>query len=663
MIELPEERRPPITPQLAVRVAVLGVVALALFAVVFFRLWFLQVLSGDQYLAQANNNRIRDVTVQAPRGDIVDRNGQTLVDNRLSTAVTIESPRLPPEGARRDAVLRNLSRVIGMDTRPRGCKLGKQVIPLMPAACKVKQEEVVLPYANVTLKPDASRPEVNYIYEHQEQFPGVTVEPLFLRAYPHNALAAQLFGTIGEISPKELKWAKFRGVKQGTLVGQGGIEATYDRYLRGVPGATRVQVNSLGQPKAYLRRRPFVQGKTLRLSLDLNLQREGQQALAQGIGLANGNGNPAQAAAFVAMDPRNGAVLGMGSVPSFNPNEFAKPIPKKKYEQDFGPSANFPLLNRAVQSAYPTGSTFKMITATAALQSGLITPDNVIDDPGQLTVGAQVFKDAGGAGAGAVSLRQAIQVSSDVFFYTLGRDMNDPRPRGGALQDWAHRFGIGRKTGIDLPGEVSGLLASPAERVHRNVLEAKCRKGKRQRGRPCGIGTLEPWTIGQNVQLATGQGDLLATPLQMATAYASLANGGRVVKPHVGLQVEDAAGKVLQRIDPGPSRRIAIAAQNRQAIMDGLRGAAGSPGGTSYDVFKGFPRVVYGKTGTAQRPPHADQSWYVCFVQDAQRPIVVAVTVEQGGFGAQAAAPAARLILSQWFGAKKKVVAGSSHTL
>jgi penicillin-binding protein 2 len=334
------------------------------------------------------------------------------------------------------------------------------------------------------------------------------------------------------------------------------------------------------------------------------------------------------------------------------------------------PSSGFPLINRAIGGGgalgYPTGSTFKVITATAALQSGTITPDTSINDPGSVTISGQTFKDAGGAGAGTVSLRRALQVSSDVFFYTLGAQMNTPKPQGGALQNWASQFGIGRPTGIDIAGEGKGILPSPSWRERRNRFELACERRHHDHV-PCGYSDLRQWSIGDNVQLATGQGDLLATPLQMAVAYAAIANGGTIVKPHVGLQVDQPNGTVLQKIDPPAQRHINIDAANLQAIRDGLRAAASQPGGTSADVFGNFPSTypVYGKTGTAQHVNQADQSWYVCFVPGSatNRPIVVAVTIEQGGWGAQAAAPTAREILSQWFfGNRGQFIAGKSRT-
>lgn len=619
-LQLPDERRPPITPQLALRVAIMGGIALTMFGVIFFRLWYLQVLSGDRYRAEANDNRVRDIAVPAPRGDILDRSGKTLVDNRVSIAVQVDPRKLPPAGPRRQALYAKLGGIIGE--------------PPSQIDRDVRRQSRLVPYAPATVKSDASRDVFTYLFERQSEFPGVTVARVYLRQYPHGSVGAHLFGTVGQVSPGELKELRFRGVRQGTIVGQDGIEYSYDRYLRGRDGATRVQIDALGRPKGELPLRQPTQGKDLKLSIDLALQKAGQDAIA---GLGNGRG------AFVALDPRNGEVLAMGSAPTFDPNEFAKPLTEARYRQLTSQSTGAALLNRAIRGEYPTGSTFKLITSTASLQSGASTPETVIDDPGSIQIGNITFNNSGGTPHGAIALREALKVSSDVYFYSLGARLN---ARGQALQKWARKLGIGQPTGIDLPGEFNGLLPTPAwrDRLYRKKL------------------TDRPWSVGDNVNLAVGQGDLEATPLQMAVAYSTVANGGRVVTPHIGLEVDDAAGRVQQVIEPGAARKVKLDPGNRQAILDGLRAAASQPGGTSADVFAGFPRTVMGKTGTAERPGQADQSWYIAYAPDPQRPIVVAVTVEQGGFGAASAAPATRLILSQWFGVAKRFVRGSSTT-
>jgi len=674
-------RVPPITPQLALRVAVLGVIAFALFGIVFFRLWYLQVLSGDQYLRQARDNRVRELSIQAPRGAVLDRNGEPLVENRVATVVKLDPERLPV--SERDAAATWGQQVTSRTRRPKG-KKGPQ-IPIPEATTpnlvlrferlgralnmspKTIQERVVrsltlVPYASVTVKTDVPATVRNYLLERTAQFPGVDVQKVYLRRYPNRDLAAQIEGTVGEISPTELALDRFRGVHQGTIVGKEGIERAYDRYLRGVDGAQRITVDALGRPKGTPQERDPVPGRALRTSLDLDLQSTGEAILDRTI--ASG---PGTAGAFVALDPRDGEVLAMGSNPSYDPAVLSRPITQKRLEQLFGPDAGSPRFNRAIGGLYPTGSTFKPITAFAALSQGIITPSTPINDPGCIEIGAakQSFCNAGKEVNGTLSLPRAIQVSSDVFFYTLGRDLNplDGQP----LQKMAHRLGLGEPTGVDLPGEGPGLVPDRRWRAEVGERERRCRK---RRHIPltalvgCGISDMRPWTVGDNVNLAVGQGDLQASPMQMAVAYGAIENGGRVVRPHLGVAVEDQNGRELQKIDPGTPRRVRMDPGARAAIMSGLHEAT-TADGTSADVFKGWNQKafpVYGKTGTAERAGHGDQSWYVCFVPNKSRPIVLAVTVEDGGFGAEAAAPIARVMLAQWFGQKKTFIAGKSHT-
>jgi penicillin-binding protein 2 len=360
----------------------------------------------------------------------------------------------------------------------------------------------------------------------------------------------------------------------------------------------------------------------------------------------------------------------MGSLPTFNPNVFTKPISAAEYNHLFGPSAGSPQLNRAIQSAGPTGSTFKPITATAALESGDWNVNSSYDDTGQFCFPGTTdcLHNSGHAAYGTVNLVQAIKVSDDIFFYNLGDLLNvDPQnhPLGGALQQWARLYGIGHATGVDLPYEASGNLPDPAWRA--KVSQEEYQYEKQHHVPCCTIAYPAPWTVGDNVNLAVGQGDVLVTPLQLAVVYSAIANGGTIVRPHIGLEVENSIGdKVLQTIDPPPTRHINIDPTYLAAIREGLREAASASGGTSADVMGNFPEPVYGKTGTAQHNNEPDQAWYACFVPATatSKPIVVVVTVEKGGFGAVAAAPVARQILSQWFlGKPGPYVAGTSTTL
>jgi penicillin-binding protein 2 len=593
--------------RLALRTAVLGGVAVALFAALFFRLWDLQVLSGDQYLAEAKNNRTHEFKVIAPRGDILDRDGNVLVDNRTSLALQLNTQKLPDDPAEQRAELARLGGLAHMS--------------LHKVRRTIRESEEVAAGAPVTLRRDVGYDLVYYLEENQRGFPGVAVQRVFVRAYPDGTRAAHVVGSVGEVSEEELKEDRYKGLEPGDEVGKGGVEYTYDRYLRGEPGLTKIQVNALGQPTpgGQLVSQPPTPGDNLKLTIDPDVQAAGESALAS-FGLPG---------AFVTMNVHDGQILGMGSSPTFDPSVFTRPMTQSQVDELYRDPVLAPLTDRATESYYPTGSTFKIITALAALEGGEITLTEPIFDNGSITVGGQEFQNAGGVALGTVDMVSALQVSSDVYFYTLGLRMWN----SGQLQRWAGKLGIGKESGLDLPGETEGLV--PSKRW-RDQLFAEG-------------GTERPWSAGDNIQLAIGQGDLQTNPLQLAIAYATLANDGAVVTPHVGMEVEDAAGRVLMEFDPEPRRRIEIDPTYRAAVLEGLHHAAQSPGGTSYAVFGGFPVQVAGKTGTAERPGHGDQSWYAVVAPYPDPRIVTIVTVEEGGFGAEAAAPAALQILEAYF--------------
>jgi penicillin-binding protein 2 len=595
-------------PRLALRIAVLGGFAVALFAILFFRLWNLQVIDGKQYLAEAKNNRTREYRVNAPRGDILDREGNVLVDNRTSLALQLNTAKLPQDPAEERAELTQLGHLVHM--------------PLKKVRRKIREEEEVAAGAPVTLRRDVGYDLVYFLEENQRRFPGVAVQRIFVRHYPDERRAAHVLGSVGEVSEEELEEPAYRDLQPGDEVGTGGAEYTYDRYLRGRPGLTKVQVNALGQPTpgGRLVSQPPSPGDNLKLTIDPAVQAAGESALAS-------RGLPG---AFLTMNVHNGQILGMGSYPTFDPTVFTESMTQSQVDELYGDPVRAPLTDRATESYYPTGSTFKLITALAALEGKVITPSTTIVDSGKVTVGTQSFQNAGGASYGALTLVPALEVSSDVFFYELGLRMWDT----GELQRWAAKLGIGKESGLDIPGETEGLV--PNEHWRNQLFK----EGETDR----------PWSAGDNIQLATGQGDLQTNPLQMAIAYAALGNDGTIVTPHVGMEIEDPAGRVLKEFDPKPRRKIRIDPTHRTAIMEGLHQAAQGPQGTSFSVFGGFPVEVAGKTGTAQRPPHADQSWYVVLAPYPDPRIVTVVTMEEGGFGVESAAPAALQILEAYFG-------------
>jgi penicillin-binding protein 2 len=715
-----EERIRPITPQLAWRVAVLGGIAFVLFGIVFFRLWYLQVLTGQEAVTQARDNRVRKVPIEAARGDIVDKNNVKLVRTNPAAVVQMVPSQLPDsvrEDADQyrkdlaaaendrlkaqdsyDAFVRQLKddgrKIRKSETRERSA-LKKQAakartvpVPLvrpsetnlialykrmghvLQISAKTIHTRVIhgiadAPYSNVTIKTGVPRPQFNYMREFAEEFKGVVVEERYLRSYPKAQHAAQLFGRVFEIGPDQLKLDEYAGVAQGTRIGQSGLEQRYDKYLRGTDGYQRVVVDALGRrdDQRVASVKEPQQGQRLKLTLDYNLQEAGDEALTKAIASSQYG---ARAGAYVAMDPRDGSILAMGSQPGFNATVFAKPFDEQTWKSLTSQATGAPLLNRATDSAYPIGSVFKPITALAALESGLIGAKTKVFDDGHYELGPQKYQNAKGASFGSIDMSDALKVSSDVFFYKLGEQADAKGP----IQRWAKKLGFGRKTGIDTGGEAAGLVP---DRNWRDTAFAKYKVCAEKNNvqiqtvaalYKCG-GVERIWTTGDNVNLAVGQGDLQATPLQVAVAYSALANGGTIVKPHLGKAIEDGNGVTVQELPVKKGRKIKIDPQDRAVVLEGLHRAASEEGGTSADVFKGFPSAykIYGKTGTVERQPNPDQAWYACFVKDGGKPIVVVVTVERGGFGAETAAPAARLILSQWFDVKdRQFKAGSDQS-
>lgn len=601
----PEDRARP--NRMALRIAVVGGVGVALFAILFFRLWSLQIIDGAENLAQAKNNRTRSTKIVAPRGKILARNGEVLVDNRTSLALQVDTSKLPQEEAARQAELKEIGELVHMK---------------LPAVEKriEEEEKVVAAGAPITVRRDVGYTLIYYIEEHPGKFPGVTVEKVFVRNYPDESEAAQILGHATEVSEEQLKKGPYKGLEPGEVVGQEGIEYAYDKVLRGTPGISRYSVNALGEPTpgGKLTSTPPRPGKSLKLTINPAMQKAGEAALAE-----RGPG------AFVSMNIHTGEILAMGSYPTFDPGIWTN-ISQKQLNALFSKENGEPIFNRAVESAYPTGSTYKIMTALAGLENGLITGSTVVDDNGYIELAGQKFENSEGAVNGPISLVHALEVSSDVYFYKLGARMWDTPD----LQDWSHKMGIGVPTGIDIPDGFDGLV--PSKQWRDELFEEEL--------------TDRPWSQGDDVQLAVGQGDLQTDPLQMAIAYATLGNGGTVVTPHLGMEVMDPAGRVLREFDPGPRRHVNIQPESRQLIMEGLHLATSGPGGTATSVFSEFPIPIAGKTGTAERYGHPlNQSWFISLAPYPNPNVVTVVTVEEGGFGAESAAPANKLILEAYF--------------
>jgi penicillin-binding protein 2 len=640
------------TPKLARRVALLGGVVFVVFAALLLRLWALQVLSGTKYVAQAQANQYRTVRVTAPRGPIVDRNGRVLVTNAAATAVELWLDDLPSLYRARFDELRELSRV----TR----------VPLYEIAAKIKARRSVGDLLTpIVIRDDASKALVTYLYERASQFPGVVMERTYVRHYPYRSLAAQILGYVGEISQKQLQTLAHDGYRAGDEIGQAGVESSYDGYLRGVAGVARVRVDSLGRPRSQRELvTPTQPGDTVRLTLDLGLQKAADRALQYGIRLAQSQGHwAARGGAIVALNPQDGSILALASEPTYDPSVYAGRVTEKQLDaQGLTPKTaldkNYPSLDRALMGTYPPGSTFKPLTAIAAMQEHLIAPyayqpcTGVFYAPEDKS--HQAFHNWDPNVNQQMDLPTALAYSCDTYFYALGNDFYLlPADRGQPLQKWARAFGFGSTTGSDAGPESSGLVPTI--------------RWKRQTYTPandsCCWQVDSLWKPGDSIQLAIGQGDLLVTPLQMARFYAAIANGGKLVTPHLLLDVENPNKTVVPTpAFPAPQAIPGLDPTTLRIVQQGLYEGTHLSVGTSYGVFGDFPRPIAGKTGTAEKvvtlPGYQgkqDQSWWCGYGPTTPTPkLVVCAVIENGGHGGTAAAPAAERVFAHFFHVRVK---------
>jgi penicillin-binding protein 2 len=631
-----------LTPGLAFRVGILGVVALALFAVLLFRLWSLQVLSGDTYLAAAQGNQLRTIRLDAPRGTILDRRGRTIVDNVAGTAVKLWVGDLPKHG--RYDVIKRLAAVL--DVAP--ARLAKEV-----------DDRFADPVNPITVKTAVREDQVNYLLEHQAEFPGLQIQPTYLRHYRFGQLAAQVLGYVGEVSQPELD-RRPKLYRPGDKVGKAGVEAKLDEYLRGEASLAQVRVDSLGRPQGPPEvRREATPGSAVRLTIDMALQRAAERALQYGIQTAiESESYYADGGALVALDPRDGAVLAMASTPTFKPSVYVGRVDPKKIQplldEKAARKANYPGINRATSGAYPPGSTWKPVTALAAMQEHLLEPYQSLQCTPSATYGLdeQVFVNWDPYVNHSMMLPEALARSCDTYFYQVGYKFYLEGDRGRSrMQEWARRFGFGAPTGIDVGTQSSGLVPTPAWR--KTTFSSDWDRA---------------WNPGDSIQLSIGQKDVSVTPLQMARFYAMIANGGKLVTPYVVSQVETPAPEgqspvVLRRWAPKPPTPVGVDPAALQVIRDGLYAATHSSFGTSSGVFASFPIAVAGKTGTAEKvvriPGYPvdhteDQSWWCGYgpAQTEVARIVVCAVIENGGHGSTAAAPAALKVFEQFFGVK-----------
>jgi penicillin-binding protein 2 len=610
-----------------VRVGIIGLATLALFGLLALRLWSLQVVRGPHFALAAQQQTFRLIDLPAPRGQIVDGNGRVLAGTSGGLAVSVDS-----------AVLGQIDRHGRWWPTRQGRALLRRLSDLSGASVerfiqRIRHSEFKSPYSSAIVLPHIKRDLGFFLDEHARQFPGIRVVSLPERSYPSGSIGSEFLGLLGEISPSQLAGRAHPGLRAGAIVGQSGAESTYDRLLNGGLEKARVVVDARGRPigSAHVVRVPRP-ASGLQLTIDLRLQRAAEKAVRDGIALAHANGHyDARAGSAVVMNPRDGSVYAIASYPRFDQ---ARAATSPEYLRALL-NPNDPrhlLVNRATQGAYPTGSTFKPIVAEAGLASGLISPYSTLPCTSTYTVGGHVFKNVESGVDASLTLPQALSISCDTWFYRLGSMLYGEQLKGRLyMQDWARRLGVGHSTGFDVPGEAPGLVPTPAW-LKRTFKEPWQRI----------------WYEGYSVNLAVGQGQLAVTPLQLAVAYSTLANGGTVVRPHVGRAVLDSSGRIVRPLRFPARRHVRL--YDVGAIRDGL--FAGAHSGTSGSVFGSFPIPVAGKTGTAEAPPGSDHSWYASWAPAYKPKLVVVVMIEHGGFGAEAAAPAAKEIYSAYFRVK-----------
>jgi penicillin-binding protein 2 len=598
---------------ISLRIAIAGVIGIAIFLILLIRLWALTVMNGSEYAQRAQQNQIRQLPLEAPRGAIVDRRGRPLVLNRPAREVVLNLQDVPSKD--RERVIVRLAKTL----------------KVTPATIR---ERIRLRGAD-TLTPVVIAPDITddrtlfYLEERASEFPGVDIRPRYVRSYVEHSRAAHMLGQVGEVSPQQLE-GTHKHLQPGDLVGQSGLEYQYDAYLRGTNGYRAIEVDVLGVKRGDGRGVPAVPGRNLRLTIDLDMQRATEDALREGIrrARATADGRYARAAAAVAIDPRNGEVLSLASFPTYDPSIFVDPGHDREITRTLQDSRT-PLANRAIAGLYPPASTYKVVTSLAAMDQGFVQPDTQLPCPSSMEISGTVFNNWMDEALPPMDTVGALEVSCDTYYYRIALQFyNQP---GSPLQAYSRTMGLGSKTGIDLPGEEEGVVPTPAWR------------------KKTFTGQQAVWGPGHTVNLSIGQGDLLTTPLQMTQVFAAIANGGRMYEPRVAHSVEDPSGKqVMQMTSPQPER-MPFSKLHRDAVHAGVFAASNGANGTATSVFGSFPVKVAGKTGTGEKPPYGDMAWFCAYAPAAAPTISACAIVENGGSGGSVAAPVVLRMFQTYF--------------
>jgi len=596
------------TPEISKAFVAANIVIIVAFSLIFSRLWYLQILNGEYFKGLSENNRIRIQEIAAPRGNLFDQNGVPLVDSFPSFDVSLYRQ----DVSDMEALIPALSRVLSLDPQRLRARLeGARGIP---------------PHQPLKIKTDIRREELAAVETRRLDLPGVVVDVVIRRNYPHKNLASHLIGYLGEISQQELAMEEFVNHKLGYLVGKYGVEQKFEFELMGINGGRQIEVNAMGQKIRVLGQVEPDPGNNVHLTLDLELQKAAEEAMAGKRG------------AVVAMNPQNGDILAMASKPDFDPNLFARGISPDNWKSIVDNPAH-PLQNRAIQGQYPPGSIFKILVAMAGLEEKMITPETNFQCTGVYPFGNREYHCWKKEGHGQVKLRKAIVESCDIYFYQLGMRLGVNR-----IAKYASAAGLGSPTGFPLGRERPGLVPTSSWKMKR-----------------FGV----PWQGGENLSIAIGQGYNLATPLQIACTLSALFNGGKYYQPRIAQGIRAPHGEVLREYPPLVLRNIHISPETIEFVREALWGVVHSPGGTGGRAkVEGFN--VAGKTGTSQvvqrkegkpepaSPELQDHAWFACFAPAFNPEIVVVVLVEHGGGGGAAAAPVAKQVLESYHQRGKK---------
>ncbi len=582
------------------RLHTLLVVCLVLFAVLLGRMVYLQLWRGDYYAKQSDGNRLRQSRILAPRGIIYDSEGKELVNNLPGYAVVLQK-----QSSYKPETLQRLSNLLQM--------------PVEEINAKIKASKNF--YEPIMLKNNLDQQMVTKIEEQRRYMPEVMLSVQPIRNYPYHELAVHALGYVGEVSSYEIEQGLFKNISQGSLVGKGGLEKTYDKYLRGEDGAFMEEVDVAGNVVKHYDSVQPIPGKNLKLTIDYELQKELEAftdkhlAFLRSSGIAPG----ARAAAVVAIDPRNGAVRAMVSRPGYDPNWFVHGISSKNWNS-INNDPNYPMNNKVITGEYPPGSTFKIVTGSAAFELKKVGLNEPIFDGGFHPM-VPTMGNAGGEVLGWLTFIKALAMSDNVYFYELGYRVGIDN-----IEKYAHIFGFGERTGIDLEGEGKGLVAS--KKVKREIWD-------------------EDWRLGDTFNAAIGQGFNLTTPIQLSVMLSIVANGGTKYQPYLVDSIINSDGSLFEKPKRAEGKHIDVSQQTIDYIRMGMSATTQEGGTASY--FAGLPKPIAGKTGTAENSHGRDHGLFVAYGPVDDPELVVVCIVEQGGFGSVAAGPIVYKAFEEFF--------------